>query len=453
MEENLPSDPVQEDIPAGIAEGQSVSDQDERELKKAAGRARILSRTERFCYPLACTVWAAWSSLVGFVVQPAFLWGGVCPRPLFLSALSAWAGLSFTYIRFSRRGELFLLFIQAIIVMIFLPPAGAFLPLNLLALGMVIFRITVRLPLWEIIYSCAPMPILFAAGLAAANLHPGRANSHLGLDAVASIAAGMLAGTVGFMYRCSLNRRVEDREALRRAHGVASGLFDANLRLQDRLDQAMAEATRQQRTALARELHDTVAYTLTTIGAGIETGAALVTRDPEAALKELTFARRLTSDGLREVRGIVRNLRDKADKGFRGPERWSALAEVFHETVGVMVTLEIPPGFPPVVEELDEVIYRLIQEGVTNAYRHGQAGVVWVRVWIERGHMCVLISDNGVGAKELGAGFGLLGLQERVHALGGRLSWRTSPGAGFDLAAEIPLKERRPGSHDTGAAG
>ena len=156
---------------------------------------------------------------------------------------------------------------------------------------------------------------------------------------------------------------------------------------------------------------------------------------------------------LREVRGVVRQLRDKAERGFRGIERWTALANVFHEATGVIVTMDHPANFPQIVNELDEMIYRLIQEGMINAFRHGRATVIWVRIWMERDHLCVLISDNGGGAKVVGEGFGLLGMQERVHALGGRLSWRTSPGAGFDLAVEIPFEERRAGLDDQGTTG
>ena len=54
---------------------------------------------------------------------------------------------------------------------------------------------------------------------------------------------------------------------------------------------------------------------------------------------------------------------------------------------------------PQIASELDVMIYRLIQEGMINAFRHGRATVIWVRVWMERGHLCVLISDNGCGAK------------------------------------------------------
>ena len=424
-----------------------------REHELVLNREHILTRDERLAY-----VFAAW--LVGAIVCLAryrypvawpTAWGAVSYR-LFLLGVLAWMALATTYLWSRMRGEVGILAAQSLVVMALLPPVGAPLPFGLLMSAFIIIRAMIRLSRFDVLVFLALFWAVYSMDMVATHLTEAP-DSLLSYQLLQTGAMAILAHWVALMYRWHLNRCVEDSERLRRAHAVASELFDANIRLQDRVDQATALATRQERLSLARELHDTVAYTFTTIAAGIETGAELIRRDPDAAASELAYARKLTSEGLREVREIVRTLREKAERGFHGPERWRALATVFREATGVTVTLEIPADFPPVVEELDEVVYRLIQEGMINAYRHGRATVIWVRVWLERGHLCVLVSDNGCGAKELGAGFGLLGMQERVHAFGGRLSWRTSPGAGFDLAVEIPLQERGKGDRDPGAAG
>ncbi|MGE5550917.1 MAG: sensor histidine kinase [Bacteroidota bacterium] len=231
-------------------------------------------------------------------------------------------------------------------------------------------------------------------------------------------------------------------EAIRRVNIVASELVNANVALQNYVDQSNDQAARRERLALSRELHDTVAYTFTTIAASIELAAELIDRDREAALAELRHARKLTIEGLREVRGIVRAKREEAERGFWGLGRWGALVDVFKQATGVIVTLDVMERFPELIDELDDLVYHLIQEGMINAYRHGHATVIWVKVWIERAHLCVTVSDNGCGTDQLGSGFGIMGMQERVHALGGRISWRTAPGAGFVLAVEIPLEEK-----------
>lgn len=426
---------------------------DVRERETAIGRVQVLTEKEKKAYLLASLLACAIVAAARYQTSWPAVWRSPIPAHTLLVIMMAWTCLSLGYLRPRGRGEIWALFLQAVLAVAVVPPAGRTLTLNLILLGIVFFRAFVRLPVWDCVLFALPTGLVFLAGYFALYIKPGYLPQTPGLEWAITGGGAVLLGWAGLSYRWALNHRVTDKETLSRAHAVASDLFDANIFLQDRVDQAMAAATRQERLSLARELHDTVAYTFTTIAAGIETGAALLQRDPEAAERELAYARKLTTEGLREVRGIVRVLREKSERGFRGPERWTALANVFHEATGVTVTMEIPPGFPQVVDELDEVVYRLIQEGMINAYRHGRATVVWIRIWIERDHLCVMLSDNGAGAKEMGSGFGLLGMQERVHGLGGRLSWRTSPGAGFDLAAEIPLKERKPGANDSGAAG
>ncbi len=410
----------------------------------------FLTRDEKAAYLIACCLLCLCAGVL-FRFHPwplAFgLPGGARP---FAAALALWLLLAATCLGARRRIEPGLIILQYLLAFIIAPLRGTSLPIGLLLSIPAINRTFVRQPLGD---SAALLYIFFLMYLGFALAHPGL-DSGGWREELAILTGGL---TIGIWLSLSLRRqltgRAEGATALRRVQAVTSELFDANVRLQDQVDQTAAEAARRERLALARELHDTVAYTFTTIAAAIETGAELIEKDPATAIRELRYARSLTTEGLREVRGVVRDLREKAERGFSGPERWAALANVFHEATGVIVTLDLPADFPQIASELDEMIYRLIQEGMINAFRHGRATVVWVRVWMESGHLCLLISDNGAGAKEVGIGFGLLGMQERVHALGGRLSWRTSAGTGFDLAVEIPFEERRAGQDDQGAPG
>jgi len=328
--------------------------------------------------------------------------------------------------------------LQVFLIVIFLPPAGVSLAPFLLLSSLIAIRGLIALPSKDL---AILLGVLSVSSLAVAAIrHP-----EFSLSAPFP-SAGLIILTVwiGFIYRWCLDKRVSDAEAIRRVNMVTSELVDANVALQDLTDQTNDQAARRERLALSRELHDTVAYTFTTIAASIELAAELIDRDREAVLGELRHARNLTAEGLREVRGIVRTTREEAERGFRGLGRWGALVDVFKQATGVIVTLDAAEHFPELIEELDNLVYHLIQEGMINAYRHGHATVIWVKVWIERAHLCVTVSDNGCGTDQLGSGFGIMGMQERVHALGGRISWLTAPGAGFDLAVEIPLEEKEP---------
>ena len=440
-----------EDRPV-LAAGEGAGDRPPRggDRAMAPERSSFLTKDEKLAYLIVCGLLCLCAGVL-FSLHPwRMAWGLPGGGWRLAFALTLWLILAATHLFARRRLEYGLLTLQFLLTVTFLPLHGVSLPAGLLLSCLVMYRVFVRLPLGSdlavlyvtvLIYLGYVLPRLGVAG--------GRSNEEL----VVLVAGSAFGLWLSLICRWQLEQRVEKAMALRRVQAVTSELFDANVYLQDRVDQTTAEAARQERLSLARELHDTVAYTFTTIAAAIETGTELIGSNPEMAVRELHYARGLSTEGLREVRGVVRQLRDKAERGFRGIERWTALANVFHEATGVIVTMDHPANFPQIVNELDEMIYRLIQEGMINAFRHGRATVIWVRIWMERDHLCVLISDNGGGAKVVGEGFGLLGMQERVHALGGRLSWRTSSGAGFDLAVEIPFEERRAGLDDQGTTG
>jgi signal transduction histidine kinase len=91
---------------------------------------------------------------------------------------------------------------------------------------------------------------------------------------------------------------------------------------------------------------------------------------------------------------------------------------------------------------ISEAFYRVIQEALTNAYRHGGADYVDVSMGWERAAGLVLlrVSDNGSGTAKVTPGNGLTGMSERIARLGGSIAWRTLPGRGFDLGIQVPWR-------------
>ena len=90
--------------------------------------------------------------------------------------------------------------------------------------------------------------------------------------------------------------------------------------------------------------------------------------------------------------------------------------------------------------EIDTVIYRIVQEGITNAIRHGNATEIAVHLSLDAGQIAVTINDNGSGAKEMIEGIGLTGIKERLRYVDGEVSVGNIRG-GFRLCARIPLRE------------
>ena len=113
------------------------------------------------------------------------------------------------------------------------------------------------------------------------------------------------------------------------------------------------------------------------------------------------------------------------------------LARSFQTATGVEVRISYGNAPFSLGREVDATIYRLIQQGLTNAFRHGAASEVRVNLWLADTEVRVNISDNGRGSGDVKEGIGLGGMRERLASLGGRIETR-SRADGFDLSAFIP---------------
>jgi signal transduction histidine kinase len=211
---------------------------------------------------------------------------------------------------------------------------------------------------------------------------------------------------------------------------VATGLW---LRYQEEQRQAAVDAVRREvRLDLARELHDVVAHHVT--GLVVQTQAArLIAGRPETAAPgdvgpALAGIETAGAAALAALRRVVGLLRDSGEGSSvrPGPEELAELAARFAGH-GPPVDLRLPngppdPGWPP---ELCSTVYRVVQEALTNAVRHAAgASLVTVTVRHDPRQVTVEITDDGPAATTATArpgGYGLIGMRERVEALGGRL--------------------------------
>jgi signal transduction histidine kinase len=92
-------------------------------------------------------------------------------------------------------------------------------------------------------------------------------------------------------------------------------------------------------------------------------------------------------------------------------------------------------------ERVEVAAYYVVSEALANAAKHGNASAVTVRVEAASDRLCLGIDDDGAGGARFGRGSGLLGLKDRVEALGGRITLHSVPGAGTSLSVELPLTD------------
>jgi signal transduction histidine kinase len=237
---------------------------------------------------------------------------------------------------------------------------------------------------------------------------------------------------------------------------VAAGLY---LRARDReLDRAMraavAAAQQRERVSLARELHDVVAHHVGVMVVQAQAARAVAGMDPGAAARALPMIEGSGTDALTAMRRLVTVLREP--DGDATPMRTTDLAADLRAliappaggTAPVRLAVDLAE---PVPAEVATSVLRLVQESVTNARRHGAVSKeITVSVTTVSGSARIRVHNDGgaapsrpsgSGARPSGSGYGLVGMRERVQLLGGRFSAGPVGGGGWQVAAEVPLRE------------
>ncbi len=196
----------------------------------------------------------------------------------------------------------------------------------------------------------------------------------------------------------------------------------------------------EERNRLAREIHDTLAQGLTAVSLQLESADALleVEADTSRIRQMVQQALALTRANLDEARRSVLDLRAAPLDGRTLVEALRLLAD---ETV-LPVELLVTGGNQPLPPRVEAGLYRMAQEAVTNVCRHAQASQINIKLVATPQMVSLVVADDGRGFDVEAVSdsrFGLLGLNERVKLLNGRLQIESSVGQGTQLAVEIPL--------------
>jgi len=205
-----------------------------------------------------------------------------------------------------------------------------------------------------------------------------------------------------------------------------------------RLTAQMLAIQEEERADLARDLHDEMGPFLFAMRLDAEAIQAEARKSGHAAIAERAQALGESVSHIQShVRDILKQLRPDGLSETGLAVAIGNLATFWQRHGGVAVHLDLAAeGFGV---ETDGVIYRLVQEGLTNAARHGAAKHVWITITSDGGEIRVIVEDDGVGFAAIdGGGLGLKGMRERLASLSGSLMLSTRPGGGTRLAAAMP---------------
>jgi signal transduction histidine kinase len=224
-------------------------------------------------------------------------------------------------------------------------------------------------------------------------------------------------------------------KARERAESLASELEAANVQLRATANQAAELAAATERNRIARDIHDGLGHYLTVVAVQTEAARALLPAQPDRAAEALAKAEQSARAALSDVRRSVGALRDTA---ARLPLR-AALDGLVRES-GLAATFTCVGEERRSSDAAEQALFRVAQEGLTNARKH--AGPARVAVTLDYGGasmIAVEVADDGRGAPAASeSGYGLVGLRERLAAVGGSVVASTRPHGGFLLRAEVP---------------
>lgn len=236
-------------------------------------------------------------------------------------------------------------------------------------------------------------------------LRPGQRLSVSGAGEVADV----LRGFNDMLDRLEAERRASSRRAL------------------------MAQETERQR--IAQELHDEIGQSLTAIILQLKRAAEDAPPERRTQLLELQEAARASLD---EVRQIARRLRPGVLDDLGLVSALTALATSFSEQAGLPVRRRFARSLPPLSREVELVLYRVAQEGLTNVARHAQATRAEVALDRSARGVTLRVSDDGRGLNGAVDGDGMRGMRERALLVGGSLRLESPPRGGVQIVLEVP---------------
>lgn len=212
----------------------------------------------------------------------------------------------------------------------------------------------------------------------------------------------------------------------------------ANRQMEEYSKESIRNAETRERNRLAREIHDTLGHSLTGIITGLDACITLMDLAPEAVKEQLGIIADVARNGMTDVRRSVKALRPDALEKMELEKALVQMMEEVKKASNIEIDYCCTAELSHYNKDEEEIIYRIVQESITNAIRHGKASKIMIAISMEYNIMYIWIKDNGMGCAKIEKGFGLHHMQERLDMLHGSLNCYVDNG--FILEASIPIR-------------
>jgi ligand-binding sensor domain-containing protein/signal transduction histidine kinase len=202
----------------------------------------------------------------------------------------------------------------------------------------------------------------------------------------------------------------------------------------------------EERSRLAREIHDTLAQGFIGLSSQLEAVASVLPGDGESALKYLNLARKMVRHSITEARRAIGDLRGGALEGGDLATALRSGAQMWTAGTDLAIDVDISgTGWDSLPHELQQQLLRITQEAVTNVVKHAGAHKVLVKLHREASNLHLQIADDGRGFERRNSfslfdgHFGLIGMRERAERLGGEFSLASEVGEGTEVSVTVPV--------------
>jgi len=211
----------------------------------------------------------------------------------------------------------------------------------------------------------------------------------------------------------------------------------------------VVSAQEQERQGIARDLHDGVGQMASALGLGLAAASESVRTNPAVAEKQLRELKSMSGELVKELQVLIAGLRPSVLDDLGLVPALDSLVKEFEQRSGVPTEFKFHGNGRRVKPDVETIIFRIAQEGLTNVSKHAQAQAVAVRLTITNQSLCLSVQDDGVGfdaQKVLHSDprrqWGLIGIRERVALVGGNCDIRSQVGRGTKIDVCIPVSER-----------
>lgn len=194
---------------------------------------------------------------------------------------------------------------------------------------------------------------------------------------------------------------------------------------------------KNERKRLARELHDTIGHALAGMAVGVDACITMIDKNPQLAKAQLKVISKAIRKGMKDIRNSLNKMRPDFLQQYRLKEAIEKMKEEISNVTDLKINLNYQIDETGFDTKIEDILFRVIQESITNSIRHGLATVVDINIYKENNLLCLKIKDNGKGCKAINYGFGLKQMVERVSQIRGDINFYSENG--FTTEIKIPL--------------